>query len=81
MKTFLESGIDITALPNHLLRSEPATLYMHVAAHGDPMKLAAALHDGLALSKTPMGGTPAAAAQSVDLDTNAIDAAMGYKAR
>jgi hypothetical protein len=81
MKKFLESGIDITALHNHLLRSEPATMYMHVMAHGDPVKLAGALHDGLALSKTPLGAAPAAAPQSVDLDTAAIDAAMGYKGK
>jgi hypothetical protein len=81
MKKFLESGIDVTALHNHLLRSEPMTMYMHVAAHGDPMKLAAALHDGLSLSKTPMGAAPAGAPQSVDLDTNAIDSAMGYKGK
>jgi hypothetical protein len=81
MQKFLESGIDITALHNHLLRSEPMTMYMHVAAHGDPVKLATALHAGLALSKTPMGAAPAAAPQSVDLDTSAIDAAMGYKGK
>jgi hypothetical protein len=81
MKKFLESGIDITALHNHLLRSEPMTMYMHVAAHGDPVKLAAALRDGLSLSKTPMGAASAAAPQSVDLDTNAIDSAMGYKGK
>jgi hypothetical protein len=68
-------------LHNHLLRSDPATMYMHVAAHGDPLKLAAALHDGLALSKTPMGAAPAAQPQSVDLDTAAIDAAMGFKGK
>ncbi len=82
MKKLLESGIDITALHNHLLRSEPATMYMHVAGHGDPLKLAAALHEGLALSKTPMGAAPAAAApQAVDLDTAAIDTVMGYKGK
>jgi hypothetical protein len=81
MKKFLESGIDVTALHNHLLRSEPMTMYMHVAANGDPVKLAAALHEGLALSKTPMGPAPAAAPQSVELDTNAIDAAIGYKGK
>src|SRR5262249_42735590 len=51
MKKLLEGVIEVTALHNHLLRSEPATMYMHVAAHGDPQKLAAALHEGLALSK------------------------------
>src|SRR5215207_3893917 len=79
MKKLLENGIEITALHNHLLRSEPATMYMHVAGHGDSVKLAKALHDGLAQSKTPMGPpAPAPAAQaSVDFDTAAVDAAMG----
>ena len=54
MKKLLESGIEVTALHNHLLRSEPGTMYMHVSGHGEPVKLAAALHDGLAMSKTPM---------------------------
>ena len=43
-----QGGIEITALHNHLLRDQPFTMYMHVHGHGDPVKLAAALHDGLA---------------------------------
>ena len=31
MKKLEESGIEITALHNHLLRAEPMTLYMHVS--------------------------------------------------
>lgn len=54
MKSLTESGIDITALHNHLLRAEPATMDMHVGGHGDPVKLAEALHTALALSKTPL---------------------------
>jgi hypothetical protein len=81
MKKFLENGIDITALHNHLLRSEPPTMYMHVTARGDPLKLAAALHDGLVLSKTPLGAAPAATARPLDLDTAAIDTALGFKGK
>jgi len=55
MKQLEETGIEITALHNHLLRAQPSTLYMHVLGHGDPAKLAAALHDGLALGGTPLG--------------------------
>ena len=55
MKKLAAGGIEITALHNHLLRANPATFYMHVLGHGDPVKLASALHDGLALSKTPLG--------------------------
>jgi hypothetical protein len=81
MRKLVEGGIEITALHNHLLRSEPATMYMHVYGRGDPLKLAAALHEGLVLSKTPLGSAAAGAAPSIDLDTAAIDAAMGYKGK
>src|SRR3546814_7686037 len=39
----LAGGFTITALHNHLLRSAPATMYLHIAGHGDPVKLATAL--------------------------------------
>jgi len=59
MKKLAEGGLEITALHNHLMRATPSTLYMHVLGHGDPAKLAAALHDGLALSGTPLGNATA----------------------
>lgn len=81
MKKLLDGGLQITALHNHLLRSQPATMYMHVSGHGDALKLAAALHDGLALSKRPMGPAPAAAPQAMDLDTAAVETSLGYTGR
>src|SRR4051794_14790273 len=82
MKKLLESGLQVTALHNHLLRSEPGTMYMHVSGHGEPVKLAAALHEGLAMSKTPMGHPAAAAAPgALGFDTAAVDAAMGFKGK
>jgi hypothetical protein len=74
-------GIDVTALHNHLLRNQPFTMYMHVLGHGDPVKLAAALHAALAESKTPLSAAPAAAAAPppIDLDTAAIDKTLGAK--
>ncbi|MFD2427222.1 DUF1259 domain-containing protein [Sphingobium scionense] len=39
LSRLLASGFTITALHNHLLRSSPATMYMHIAGHGDPVKL------------------------------------------
>lgn len=53
MAKMIASGLEITAVHNHLLRASPATFYMHVAGHGDPVKLASAIHDALAESKTP----------------------------
>jgi hypothetical protein len=84
MKKLEEGGIEITALHNHLLRNEPFTMYMHVMGHGDPVKLATTLHDALAESKTPLsGGAPAPAGDEpkLDLDTAAIDRALGAKGK
>ncbi|TJW12937.1 MAG: DUF1259 domain-containing protein [Mesorhizobium sp.] len=83
MKKLEESGIEITALHNHLLRAEPMTLYMHVFGQGDPVTLATALHAGLALSKTPMenAAKPQASAQQIELDTAAVDQAIGHKGK
>jgi uncharacterized protein DUF1259 len=83
MKKFEEGGIEITALHNHLLRAEPMTLYMHVLGHGDPVKLAQALHAGLALSKTPLqpAAPQAGAPPAIDFDTAAVDKAMGYQGK
>jgi biotin operon repressor len=87
MRQLEANGIEITALHNHLLRAEPMTLYMHILGHGEPAKLAQALHDGLALSKTPLGpplsggSQPAAAAATPSLDTAAIEQAMGRKGK
>ncbi|MDB5408079.1 MAG: hypothetical protein JWL84_2991 [Rhodospirillales bacterium] len=86
------NAIEITALHNHLLRNEPFTMYMHVLGHGDPVKLAAALHQALSLSKTPLDDAvavgssqpPAAAgtqAQTIDLDTAMIDRVLGRKGK
>ncbi|MER9067688.1 DUF1259 domain-containing protein [Mesorhizobium sp. M0902] len=82
MKKLEEGGIEITAVHNHLLRAEPMTLYMHVFGQGDPVTLATALHAGLALSKTPMGGgaQPQAAPQ-IDFDTASVDQTIGYKGK
>src|SRR5450759_2795183 len=80
MLKLIEGGLEITAVHNHLLRASPATFYMHVGGHGDPAKMAAVIHDALAVSKTPLA-PPAAAgpAAAVDLDTAQLDQLIGAK--
>jgi hypothetical protein len=39
MTKLLASGIEVTALHNHLLRANPATYYMHVHGDGDPVAM------------------------------------------
>ena len=80
MAKMIASGLEITAVHNHLLRANPATFYMHVAGHGDPAKLALAIRDALAESKTPLAiAAPTAPPPSVDLDTAQLDQIIGVK--
>jgi Domain of Unknown Function (DUF1259) len=80
MKKLVDSGIAITALHNHLLRSTPATMYMHVLGRGDPTKLARSFHDALALSKIPAPTpAPTAAGPALELDTAMLDKTLGAK--
>jgi len=62
MTKMIASGIAITAVHNHVLRANPATFYMHVGGHGDPVRMAAVIRDALSASKTPLtapaGGAP-----------------------
>ncbi len=80
MAKLIENGLEITAVHNHVLRGNPATFYMHISGHGDPVKLATAIHAGLSESKTPL--TPPAAPASppaIDLDTAQLDQIIGAK--
>jgi hypothetical protein len=80
MAKLLQGGLEVTAVHNHLLRSEPLTFYMHVGGHGDPVKMAEVIRDALAVSQTPL--TPAAAGgppPAIDLDIAQIDQILGAK--
>jgi Domain of Unknown Function (DUF1259) len=80
MLKLMEGGLEITAVHNHLLRANPATFYMHVGGHGDPAKMAAAIHDALAASKTPLtASAPASPPPAIDLDTAQLDQIIGAK--
>jgi hypothetical protein len=80
MTKLLDGGLEITAVHNHILRASPATFYMHVGGHGDPVKMAGAIRSALAASATPFDQpTTAGPAPAVDLDTAKLDQIMGVK--
>ncbi len=80
MLKMISSGLEITAVHNHLLGASPATFYMHVAGHGDPLKIAAALRDGLAASRTPLSIPESSSPQqAIELDTAQLDQILGGK--
>lgn len=83
MAKLLADGIQVTALHNHLLRATPATFYMHVGGHGDPVKMAVALREALVLTKTPrvIEQATTGATGAIGLDTTALDNAVGAKGK
>jgi hypothetical protein len=79
MLKLIEGGLEITAVHNHVLRASPATFYMHVGGHGDPVTIAAVIRDALSASKTPLVAPAAGAPPPIDLDTAQLDRIIGIK--
>jgi hypothetical protein len=77
-----EGGIEQTALHNHVLHESPRVMYMHINAMGDAVTIAKAIHDALALSKTPFAA-PAVGNQTQDLgiDTKQVDQIIGQSGK
>ncbi len=84
MRRLASGGIEVTALHNHLLRAEPATMYLHVGGHGDAARLAAALRAALQETATPLQGAAAPAGDDgrvEGVDTAAFARALGREGR
>jgi len=82
MKVLAAGGIDVTAIHNHLLRAQPATMYMHVEGHGDPAKLAETFRAALEQSGTPLTSPSGGSGeQEVGLDTAALERILGHKGK
>lgn len=61
------SGVEITALHNHLINEFPRIIYTHFSGHGDATKLSGALKEALSLTGTPIPATePASSSEKVD---------------
>jgi len=79
MSKLIENGVEVTAIHNHVLRGNPATYYMHIGGHGDPVKIATAIHTALGASKTPMTAPTPGTPPAIDLDTAQLDQIIGAK--
>ena len=53
MTKLQQSGIEQTALHNHIPDPAPTISYMHIQGQGNPVKLATAIREALLLTKTP----------------------------
>jgi hypothetical protein len=76
--SLLDSGVEISAIHNHLLGEQPQIVYMHIQGHGDAVALAKAVRSAVALTKTP-GESPAVPASDIkDFNTAKLESILGY---
>jgi hypothetical protein len=73
------AGVQEAALHNHLIGETPRVMYLHIASHGDPVQMAKAIHDALALTKTPGPDSSGAQQASTQLgfDQKQVEQALG----
>lgn len=81
LSLLLANGLTITALHNRLLRSTPATMYMHIHGNGDAVKLATGIRLALGASATPMGLPVTATVPPPAISTVTLDAALKGKGK
>jgi hypothetical protein len=81
MEKLINSEIEITALHNHLLNESPQVMYMHIHGMGDGARLASALRDAVALTKTPPPATAPPATPDLGLDSKQLDSILGFTGR
>jgi hypothetical protein len=81
MRALLADGVDVTAIHNHLLRAAPATFYVHVGAHGEPVKLPKIIRDALAETKTPFEAVPVSEPTKIAFDKASVDEALGFQGK
>jgi hypothetical protein len=72
------AGISQTAVHKHLLAHDPAVWWTHMHAIGDPVTIARGIRAVLDQTVTPPAAMPSSP-PPIDLDTAAIDTALGAK--
>lgn len=79
-----QGGVEQTAIHHHILRESPRVLYMHIHAHGDPVRIAETIRAAVALTKIPppaAPATPPSASSPFGFDTLAVAQALGHTGR
>src|SRR5215467_15672036 len=73
-----DSGIELSALHNHLLHENPRVMYIHFVGRGDEVELAKGIREALAVTKTPLGSTPSGPETKPEL-AKEIEKIIGYE--
>lgn len=72
----VESGLEVTALHNHIIGESPAIKYMHFSGHGEASKLAEAIKSVLTLTGTPFLDSKSQS-QGTSPDWSKVEAILG----
>jgi hypothetical protein len=80
MMKLQQGDIHESAVHNHLLGESPHVMYMHIASHGDAAQMAKAIHDAVALTKTPGPDATPAAQPTAELgfDQKQVEQILGH---
>jgi hypothetical protein len=80
MTKLQEGGLQESAVHNHLIGESPHVMYVHIAGHGDEVRMAKAIHDAVALTKTPGPDASPAAQPSAELgfDQKQVEQILGH---
>ena len=82
MAKLQEGGILESAIHNHLMWESPRVMYMHIAGHGDPVQMAKAIYDAVALSKTPgPDATPAGQPAELGFEQKQVEQILGHNGK
>jgi hypothetical protein len=73
-----ERGIELSALHNHLLHENARIMYIHFVGQGNEVEMAKGIWEALALTKSPLGSTPASPEAKPEL-AKEIERIIGYE--
>lgn len=75
MNKIVASGLEVTALHNHIVGESPSIMYMHFGGNGDAKELAEKMKVVLALTGMPM--TPPSPPTTTQIDWSKVEATLG----
>lgn len=79
IKKVEETGLEITALHNHILKEIPGIMYMHIMGHGSPVELAKKIKAVINETKIPIGQGQTTKTDESKTDWSAIQSIIGIK--
>ncbi len=79
IKKAMDSGLEITALHNHLLNESPKIMYIHVGGMGSPSELAQKIKDVINETKTPLSQPKQNSSAEKTTDWTQVQSVLGFK--